>query len=59
MISKQRSGCPRWNSSGNVAQSRNENDVNSESRYTGSSALTLNTRTSDAMMKAPATRPVM
>ncbi len=59
MISKHRSGCPKWQSSGKAAQSRKANAVNSDNRYTGSRALTLNTRTSEAMMKAPATSPVM
>jgi hypothetical protein len=58
MIEKQRSGCPRCRSSGSGAQSRNARDVSNERRYTGSSGLTLKTRTSDAMINAPATNPV-
>src|SRR5262245_53363781 len=59
ITSRQRSGWPRCNSKGSGAQIRNAIAVNKARRYAGSSALTSNTRTSDAMMNAPATRPVM
>src|SRR5262245_48047358 len=59
MTSRQRSGWPRCNNNGSGAQIRNAMAVRSARRYAGSSAFTSNTRTNDAMMNAPATRPVM
>ena len=57
-ISKERSGWPRWSCKGRGATSRNESAVSSARRYVGRTASTLKTRSSDARMKAPATRPV-
>ena len=58
-ISKERSGRPRWSCSGKGAIRRKASAVNIASRYVGWSSLTLNTLTSEARMKAPATSPVM
>ena len=58
-ISSDRSGCPRCSCSGSGATRRNARAVSSASRYVGLTASTLKTRSSEARMNAPATRPVM
>ena len=58
-ISMERSGWPRWSCSGSGATRRNASAESSASRYVGLTAATLKTRSSDARMKAPATRPVV
>src|ERR1035437_3044269 len=58
-ISMERSGWPRWSCSGKGETRRNASAESSASRYVGLTAATLKTRSSDARMKAPATRPVV
>src|SRR5271165_4143586 len=57
-ISYERSGCPRWSCRGNGATSRKASAVSNASRYVGFTSCTWKTRSSEARMNAPATRPV-